>query len=102
MRRLAMGSVSPFPCRVPLIGGSTGVLVGMGVAVAIGVAVIVGVEVIVGVAVGPNNCPGAQLDMTRLKSKTNIIAVRCLVFIISPALSRAHPADSQTEPHNFL
>ena len=51
---------------------------------ATGVEVAAGVEVDVGIGVGPNNCPGAQLDKARLKSKTNIIAVLCLVFIISP------------------
>jgi predicted phosphoribosyltransferase len=49
------------------------------------------VEVNDGVAVGPTNCLGAQLDRAELKSRTIIIAVRCLVFISSPLLSRARP-----------
>ena len=72
----------------------------VGVRVSVGVFVGIGVLVGVGVAAGPNIRPGAQLDMAKLKSKTNIIAVRCLVFISSPALSRAHPAATQSEPHN--
>ena len=74
---------------------ATGVDVATGVEVAAGVEVATGVEVNVGVAVGPNNCPEAQLDKAKLKSRTIIIAVRCLVFIISPALSRARPAVTQ-------
>ena len=54
-----------------------------------GVEVAIGVEVNIDVAVGPDNCPGAQLDRAKLKSKTSIIAVRCFVFIFSPMLSRA-------------
>ena len=73
----------------------------VGVRVSVGVFVAIGVLVGVGVAVGPNICPGAQLDMTRLKSKTNIIAVRCLVFMFSPSLSRAHPAATQVYRHDL-
>ena len=65
------------------VNANVGVNVSVGVAdgANVGVTVGVNVKVGVGVTVGPNNCPGAQLDMTRLKSKTNIIAVLCLVFI---------------------
>ena len=74
---------------------------GTGVFVAVGVSVGVNVGNGVGVTVGPNNCPGAQLDIAKLKSKTNIVAVRCLVFISSPALSRARPAAAQESRVTF-
>jgi hypothetical protein len=62
------------------VGGGVEVEVGgTGVSVAVGGS---GVFVDVGVIVGPNICPGAQLDVAKLKSKTNIITVRCLVFIL--------------------
>ena len=78
---------------------------GIGVSIAVGgtgVFVAVAVIVGVGVTVGPNNCPGAQLDKTKLKSRTSIMVVRCLVFIFSPALSWAYPAATQSEPQNFM
>ena len=82
---------------MPVVVGTTVYVAvgGIGVLVDVGVGVFVGV----GVTVGRNICPGAQLDKAKLKSRTNIIAIRCLVFIISPALSRARPNVSQVRPH---
>ena len=74
----------------------------MGVEVAAGVEVATGVEVEVGVAVGPNNCPDPQLNITKLKNKTNTMAVRFEVFISSPALSRAYPAAAQASRITFM
>ena len=62
------------------VGDSVGLGVIVGVSVGRGVDVLVGVDV----AVGPNNCPGAQVDKAKLKSRTNIMAVCCFVFISSP------------------
>ena len=75
------------------VNANVGVNVRVDVADGANVEVTVGVNVKVGVGVtvGPNNCPGAQLDIARLKSNTSIMAVRCFVFIFSPVLSRAHP-----------
>ncbi len=72
-----------------------GVLVGIGVKVSVDVGSGVGVLVLVGVGVtvGPNSCPGAQLDKAKLKSRTNIIAVRCLVFIIFSCAITGAPSD---------
>ena len=60
---------------------SVGTVVGRGVAdggINVGVKVGSGVDV----AVGTDNCPEAQLDKAKLKSKTNIMVVRCLVFMV--------------------
>lgn len=48
-----------------------GVIVGVGVEVGVSVDVEVGLGVVVGVDVmaGPNNCPGAQPDASRLNDK---------------------------------
>ena len=86
-------------------GVGVGVFVGVGVSVAVGgigvlVDVGVGVFVGVGVTVGPNNCPGPQLDIARLKSNTSIMVVSCFVFIFSPALSQARLIATQSEPQN--
>jgi len=82
------------------VGVRVGVRDGSGVCVNVGSGVGVIVLVGIGVAVGPNNCPDPQLNIAKLKSKTNIILVRCFVFIFSPALSRAHPATVQGELRN--
>ena len=76
---------------------------GAGVAVGAGVLVGIGVLVCVGVIVGPNTCPGPQAEIAKLIDNKTANGIRidwilCLVFISSPALSRAHPAATQREP----
>ena len=72
-----------------------GVEVGSGVEVGGGVEVGVSVGVEVGVNVGPNNCPGAQPEKSRLIAKIHTAIALLLAFIAFPALSRAHPAAAQ-------
>jgi hypothetical protein len=66
------------------VKANVGVNVSIGVAdgANVGVTVGVNVKVGVGVTVAPNICPGTQLDIAKLKSRTSIIALRCFVFII--------------------
>jgi hypothetical protein len=80
----------------------------VGVADGANVAVMAGVSVKVGVGViaGPNACPSPQAEIAKLIDNTAANGIRidcflCFVFIASPALSRAHPAATQSEPHKF-
>ena len=67
----------------------------------VGVTVGVNVKVGVGVIVGLNNCPGAQLDIAKLKNRTSIIAVRCFVFISFSCAITGAPSGCSSEPQNF-
>ena len=61
----------------------TGVLVGGGVNVAVLVEVRVVVGISVGVKVGPNNCPGPQAEVIKLRVNRPIATKNhCLVFIV--------------------
>ena len=64
---------------------SVGTVVGIGVSdggINVGVNVGSGVDVVAGTDNCADNCPEAQLDKAKLKSKTNIMAVRFLLFMV--------------------
>ena len=58
-----------------------GVNAGVGVSDGADVGVTEGATVEVGITIEPNSCAGAQLNITKLKSNTNIMVGRCLAII---------------------